>query len=71
MIQVVTLLPTHVRLSDFLRELTDGPEKFAERDQIERAVRDLVKVGLLFRCEGLVLPREQHSAFEILEDDIH
>jgi hypothetical protein len=41
--------------SDLIRELGD-PSAFSERDGIERAVRELGKGGLLFRCEGTVLP---------------
>lgn len=52
---VIDIHPTTLRLSDLLRELGD-PQDFAKRDDIERAVRELVKGGLLFRCEGVVLP---------------
>jgi DNA-binding HxlR family transcriptional regulator len=52
---IIATHPTTLRLSDLLRELGD-PEDFSERDAIERAVRELVKAGLLFRCEGAVLP---------------
>jgi hypothetical protein len=33
-----------------------GAADFAQRDAIERAVRDLTGVGLPFRSDGLVLP---------------
>jgi hypothetical protein len=52
---VIDAHPNTLRLSDLIRELGDD-EDFAKRDGIERAVRDLVKGGLLFRCEGAVLP---------------
>jgi hypothetical protein len=52
---VIEAHPATLRLSDLIRELGD-PDDFSERDRIERAVRDLVKGGLLFRCEGAVLP---------------
>lgn len=59
---------TTLRLSDLIRDLSD-PEDFAERDRIERAVRELMKGGLLFRCEGAVLPtRSAVYAFELLEE---
>jgi hypothetical protein len=29
--------------------MTDDPEEFAERDRIENAIRDLVRVGLAHR----------------------
>lgn len=66
---IVTQYPTHFRLSDLVRELTDGSD-FGEQDGIERAVGDLARVGLLFRCDGLVLPtRAALRAYEVLEDD--
>ncbi|HEU5063305.1 MAG TPA: hypothetical protein VFT79_09175 [Solirubrobacterales bacterium] len=52
---VIDAHPATLRLSDLIRELGD-PEDFSQRDGIERAVRELVKGGLLFRCEGAVLP---------------
>lgn len=52
---VIEVHPATLRLSDLIRELGD-PEDFSKRDGIERAVRELVKGGLLFRCEGAVLP---------------
>jgi hypothetical protein len=50
--------PTTLRLSDLIRELGDVDD-FTKRDAVERAVRELVKGGLLFRCEGAVLPTRQ------------
>lgn len=66
LIHVVKAQPTTLRLSDLIRELGD-PEDFAKRDRIERAVRELVRTGLLFRCEGAVLPtRPAIRAYEVL-----
>ncbi|HST69361.1 MAG TPA: hypothetical protein VLI94_06860 [Solirubrobacterales bacterium] len=66
LIHVVKAQPTTLRLSDLLRELGD-PEDFAKRDRIERAVRELVRTGLLFKCEGAVLPtRPALRAYEVL-----
>lgn len=63
---VVDNHPTTLRLSDLIRELGD-PEDFAKRDRIERAVRELVRTGLLFKCEGAVLPtRPALRAYEVL-----
>jgi hypothetical protein len=65
---VVETFPTTLRLSDLIRELGD-PDDFAKRDAIERAVRNLVKVGLLFRCEGAVLPTRQTAhAYELFNE---
>lgn len=64
---VIDAHPSSLLLSDLIRELSD-PSEFSERDGIERAVRDLVKGGLLFRCEGTVLPtRAALYAREVLE----
>ncbi|HEX7279382.1 MAG TPA: hypothetical protein VF255_07140 [Solirubrobacterales bacterium] len=64
---VIDAHPTTLRLSDLIRELGD-PDDFAKRDSIERAVRDLVKGGLLFKCEGAVLPtRQALYACEVLD----
>lgn len=52
---VVATYPTTLAVSDLIREMTD-PSDFSERDGIERAVRELVKGGLLFRSDGTVLP---------------
>jgi hypothetical protein len=54
--QVLTSWPTHLRVSDLLREIVNDPRDFAERDKVERAVRDLGAAGLVFRCESVVLP---------------
>jgi len=55
---VIAVHPATLRLSDLIRELGDADD-FPRRDGIERAVRELVKGGLLFRCEGAVLPTRQ------------
>jgi hypothetical protein len=52
---IIDTHPATLRLSDLIRELSRSDD-FSERDGIERAVRELVKGGLLFRCEGAVLP---------------
>ena len=67
LVHVIDTHPTTLRLSDLIREL-GGTEDFAKRDGIERAVRELVKGGLLFRCEGAVLPtRAALYAYELLD----
>jgi hypothetical protein len=67
-VHVVESFPETLRLADLLRELGD-PEDFIKRDGVERAVRELVKGGLLFRCEGVVLPtRTALRAYELLAD---
>jgi hypothetical protein len=48
--------PTIFRLCDLVRELAKDPREFADRDRIERAVRDLTRVGLLHRQGECLLP---------------
>lgn len=55
---IIETHPATLRLSDLIRELGSADD-FPERDAIERAVRELVAAGLLFRCEGAVLPTRQ------------
>lgn len=58
--------PDPLRLSDLILELGES-EEFGERDRIERAVRELVKAGLVFRCGEVVLPtRTALKAYELL-----
>jgi hypothetical protein len=67
LIQVLMIYPTHLRLSELVREISAGSADFSEGDRIERAVRDLTAVGLLFRSDGLVLPTRAALRFnEIL-----
>jgi hypothetical protein len=65
---VIETHPTTLRVSDVIRELGD-PEDSEKRDALERAIRDLVSGGLLFRCEGVVLPTRQALYFAELELD--
>ena len=66
-VHVIGAHPSTLRISDLIRELGD-PDDFSQRDAIERAVMELVKGGLLFRCEGAVLPtRQALYAYELLD----
>jgi hypothetical protein len=71
LIHVLTIYPTQLRLLELVREITAGSADFAEGDRVERAVRDLVGVGLLFRGDGLVLPTRAGLRFnEILGEGV-
>jgi hypothetical protein len=48
--------PTILRMGDLAREVRPVPSDSASRDAVERAVRELVKVGLLYRQGECVLP---------------
>lgn len=56
LIHVLTLHPAHPRQAELLREVTAGSADFADSDRYERAVRELVGVGLLFINGELLLP---------------
>jgi hypothetical protein len=53
---VLTERPTILRLCDLVRELARDPREFGDRDAVKRAVRELIKVGLLHRQGEVVLP---------------
>ena len=53
---VLNAQPTILRLCDLVREVRPVPSDATPRDAVERAVRELVKVGLLHRQGGCVLP---------------
>lgn len=63
--------PTQLPLPELVRELIRDPDDFAERDAVERAVRDLVGVGLLHRQGIFVLPTRAALHFERLESKFH
>lgn len=59
MSHVLMTHPMHLRLPRLIRTLTDDPGDIAEMERVERAVGDLILVGLLCRSEeseALVLP---------------
>jgi len=65
-VHLVETFPQTLRLSDLIREM-GGTGNFGKRDAVERAVRELLRGGLLFRCSGAVLPtRAALRAYELL-----
>lgn len=66
--QLLDLHPTRLTLEELLRELSAGRDSFAERDAINRAVRDLAAVGLLHRGEDFVAPTRAALRFSELLD---
>jgi hypothetical protein len=59
--------PVQLTIADLGRELSDQPGDFAQRDAIDRAVRDLVGIGLLHRHGEFVLPTRAAAHFDRLE----
>lgn len=54
--QVLALHPVQITFGELLREVAADPERFAECDAVERAVRDLTAAGLLHRSGDVLLP---------------
>ena len=63
-----TSIPTQVTLAELVREVGGEAAEFAERDAIERAVRDLTGAGLLHRHDAFVLPTRAALRFSELLD---
>ena len=64
--QVLANWPTPLGVADLIRELAESPTEFRQRDRVERAVGDLVGVGLAHRCADVVLPTRAALCFERL-----
>jgi hypothetical protein len=61
------LHPAQLTVEEIVREIATDPEEFGDRDQIERAVRDLTRVGLLHRNGRFVMPALPAVHFDGLE----
>ena len=66
LIHVLALHPAQLRLPELVQEIVAGAADFEQKDAIDRAVRDLVGVGLLFRSDDLVLPTRAALRFDEL-----
>jgi len=66
--QLIALHPTQVTLAELIRELAGEEAGFAERDAIERAVRDLTATGLLHHRDDFVVPSRAALRFSELLD---
>lgn len=65
---LIDLHPARVTEAELLREVAGERPGFAERDAIERAVRDLVAAGLLHRGGEFVEPSRAALRFSRLAD---
>jgi crotonobetainyl-CoA:carnitine CoA-transferase CaiB-like acyl-CoA transferase len=65
--EVLTYYPSSFTLEELIRELTACSVVVAERDAIERAVRDLTAGGLLHSMGDLVLPTRAAVLYYELE----
>ena len=66
---VLALRPDTLSLTELLNELCGERPAFAERDRIERAIRDLAGVGLLRTACELVLPTRAAVVFDALRQE--
>lgn len=66
--QLLDLHPAQLTVAELVREIGGEQPGFAERDAIERAVRDLGGVGLLHRRDDFVLPTRAALRFSELLD---
>jgi hypothetical protein len=66
--RLLELHPVLVTAAELVRELGGDSPGFAERDAIERAVRDLTGAGLLHSHDGFVLPTRAALRFSELLD---
>lgn len=66
--QLLDLHPTRLTAAELLRELGGDRGGFAERDAVERAVRELGAVGLLHQGDGFVTPTRAALRFSELMD---
>lgn len=66
--QVLDLHPVLVTAAELTREVGGESPDFARRDAIERAVRDLIGVGLLHHHGDLLMPTRAALRFNELLD---
>lgn len=64
--QLLDLHPTQLTIEELGREL--GGERFADRDALERAIRDLAAAGLLHRGGEFAIPTRAALRFSELLD---
>ena len=68
---VLTLHPQHLTIPDLARSLNGEAKGFKRPDAVERAVRDLVGVGLVLIDGGLTQPTAAALRFiEIIESRV-
>jgi hypothetical protein len=63
---VLLIHPIQLTQGELSRELTGGSDEFAAIEEIDRAVRDLVAVGLLHRHGLFVVPSRAAARFHEL-----
>ena len=64
--QLLLLHPTQMTLEELVVDVAADPESFAERDAVERAVRDLARAGLVHRSGEFAVPSRAALRFDEL-----
>ena len=64
--QLLLLHPARLTLEELVADVAGDPESFAERDAVERAVRDLARAGLVHRTGELAIPSRAALRFDEL-----
>ena len=64
--QLLLIHPAQVTLEELIVDVAADPEAFAERDAIERAVRDLARAGLVHRNGEFAIPSRAALRFDEL-----
>ena len=64
--QLLHLHPTQVTVEELFVDIAVDPQAFAERDAIERAVRELARAGLLHRSGEFAIPSRAALRFDQL-----
>lgn len=64
--QLLLIHPAQVTLEELIVDVAADPEAFAERDAIERAVRELARAGLVHRNGGFAIPSRAALRFDEL-----
>ncbi len=65
---VLDLHPTLLTVEELVRELAGEQASFAQRDSVQRAVRDLVGAGLLHHNDDFAIPTRAAIRFNELLD---
>lgn len=65
---VLNLHPTVLTVAEIVREIAGEDPAFAERDAIERAIRDLAGAGLLHKRDEFAIPTRAALRFSELLD---
>jgi len=64
--QLLHIHPAQVTVEELIVDVAADPDAFAERDAIERAVRDLARAGLLHRNGEFAIPSRAALRFDEL-----